>query len=58
MQYDYAVLILKLHNHSIICTRQELFENEGRFPKVVQCSVCSQLNNKLRVVVTDAPYLQ
>ena len=24
----------------------------------VQCSICSQLNNKPRVVVTDARYLQ
>ena len=32
----------------------------AKFLKVittVQCSVCSQLNNKPRVVVTDVPYL-
>ena len=41
---------------SIICTRQEELGNEDRFPKIittVQCSVCSQLNNKPRVVATD-----
>ena len=48
---------------SIICTRHEELGNEGRFPEViatVQCSVCSQqnnINNKPRVVVTDAPYV-
>ena len=32
-----------------VCTRQEDLGNEARFPKViitVQCSICSQLNNK------------
>ena len=42
--------VIKLHNHSIICTRQEEFGNEAKCPKVittVQCSICSQLNNIL-----------
>ena len=55
-----SIYIIKLHNHSIICTRQEELGNEDWFPKVITtvlCSVCSQLNNKPRVVVTDAPYL-
>ena len=47
----------KTANHSIIYTRQEYnLGNEARFPNVittVQCSICSQLNNKPRVVVTD-----
>ena len=40
--------VIKIHNHSIICTRQEELGNEARFPKVigtVHCSICSQLNN-------------
>ena len=34
--------------------------DEGRFPKVIttlQCSICSQLNNKRRVVVTDFSFI-
>ena len=34
--------------------------NEARFPKVittVQCSVCSQLNNKARIVVTEFSFI-
>ena len=48
--------VIKLHNHSIIYTRQEYLGNEYRFPNVittVQCSICSQLNNKTRVAVTE-----
>ena len=54
----YSKSLIKLHNHSIIIlyTRQEYLGNEVSFSNVittVQCSICSQLNNKLRVVVTD-----
>ena len=58
--YLYAIvytLSLWIRFLSLICTRQELVAwNEARFPKVittVQCCICSQLNNKPRVVVTD-----
>ena len=42
-------LFLSLHKAGVVW-------NEARFPNVittVQCSICSQLNNKPRVVVTD-----
>ena len=43
-----AKSVIKLHNHVIICTRQEELGKEARFPKVnttVHCSTYSQLNN-------------
>ena len=46
--------IKKLHNHSIICTRQEELGNEAKVIASVLCNICSQLNNKPRVV---EPYL-
>ena len=47
---------MKLHNHSTVYTSQEQLGNESRFPKVITivlCSLCRQLNNKPRIVVSD-----
>ena len=48
--------VLHRSSHSIYHMHKQELGNEARFPTVittVQCSICSQLNNKPRVVVTD-----
>ena len=50
----YSVILKKWRNHGIISTRKKL-GSEAEIVTTVQCSVCSQLSKRPRVVMDTLP---